>query len=114
MDILFAILLVILSAVVGGIIGTTKFFDKIMKDIGDWLEEIGLFKKTGKKMKPHYFGQNKPDEDDLLLKMTIDQGYVPTTCLLGGNVVMGLMNDGKDPCKGCNGPREKCGGRRKS
>jgi len=64
-------------------------------------------------MKPHYFHQEKPDDDDILLDMAKGQGYVPKPCLLGGQVVMGLINSGKDPCKGCEGLREKCGGRPK-
>ena len=63
-------------------------------------------------MKPHFFNQALPDHDDYILKMANNQGYVPQGCLLGGNVVMGLVNQAEDPCKGCNGPREKCGGRR--
>ncbi len=62
-------------------------------------------------MKPHYFEQDKADSDDMNLGMAKMQGYVPQACLLGGMVVMGLVNEGKDPCKGCNGPREKCHGR---
>ncbi len=62
-------------------------------------------------MKPHYFNQDSPDQDDIILKMAIGQGYVPKTCLLGGMVVMGLMNRGDDPCTGCNGPRKRCHGR---
>ena len=64
-------------------------------------------------MKPHYFNQEKSDEDDIWLELAITQGYVPSTCLLGGNVVVGLVNENKDPCKGCQGPRLKCFGRRK-
>jgi len=60
-------------------------------------------------MKPHYFEQDKAD-DDMYLDMAKMQGYVPKTCLLGGAVVMGLVNEGKNPCKGCQGPREKCHG----
>ena len=62
-------------------------------------------------MKPHYFNQGKVDGDDINLQMAIGQGYVPQTCLLGGIVVMDFINGGKDPCKGCHGPREKCHGR---
>lgn len=63
-------------------------------------------------MKPHYFDQDKADDDDMFLSMVIMQGYVPSTCLLGGIVVMGLVNEKKDPCKGCNCDRNKCHGRR--
>lgn len=62
-------------------------------------------------MKPHYFNQDKADTDDIGLKMALHQGYVPPKCLLGGMVVMAEMNAGRDPCAGCNGPREKCCGR---
>lgn len=62
-------------------------------------------------MQPHYFAQEKPDTDDIQLKMAIGQGYVPETCLLGGPLVMSLMNQNKDPCKGCHCPRDKCHGR---
>jgi len=64
-------------------------------------------------MKPHYFNQESPDPDDMLLLMAIHQGYVPDTCLLGGQTVMGLMNSGADPCKGCECDRDKCKGREK-
>ena len=61
-------------------------------------------------MKPHYFNQENPDSDDMLLKMASLQGYVPKACLLGGQTVMGLVSEGMNPCKGCEGPREKCKG----
>lgn len=65
--------------------------------------------------KPHYFEPADEAESkiDLWLNMAKGQGYVPQGCLLGGNVVMGLVNKGEDPCAGCNGPRERCGGRPK-
>ena len=62
-------------------------------------------------MKPHYFNQDKPDENDVLLQMAIHQGYVPGGCLLGGQVVMSLIQNNEDPCKGCACPRQKCLGR---
>ena len=62
-------------------------------------------------MKPHYFDQDKADSDEMILYMAKIQGYVPQTCLLGGPIVMGVVNRGEDPCKGCQGPREKCHGR---
>ena len=64
-------------------------------------------------MKFHYFDQDKADENDLQLKMAIQQGYVPFTCLLSGIIVMSEIILHKDPCGGCNGPREKCHGRAK-
>lgn len=65
-------------------------------------------------MKPHYFNQDKADTDDILLSMSISQGYVPHGCLLGGIVVMDEIKKGLDPCAGCAGPREKCEGRPKN
>ena len=62
-------------------------------------------------MKPHYFDQEAADKDDIMLVMAKGQGYIPPKCLLGGMVVMGLLNEGKRPCDGCNGPRDKCGGK---
>lgn len=62
-------------------------------------------------MKMHYFDQDSADPSDMMLAMAIGQGYVPKTCLLGGIVVMDEVNAGRDPCAGCNGPREKCKGR---
>jgi hypothetical protein len=62
-------------------------------------------------MKVHYFEQDIADNDDFMLKMAIKQGYVPQSCLLGGQPVMGLINEGKDPCNGCTCDRNKCHGR---
>ena len=64
-------------------------------------------------MKFHYFDQDKSDQDDLLLKMAIGQGYVPKTCLLGGQIIMGHIKVSNDPCKGCECDRVKCKGREK-
>lgn len=64
-------------------------------------------------MKPHYFDQDTPDTDDMQLGMAKMQGYVSKDCLLGGAIVMGEINSGNDPCKGCEGPRDKCNGRPK-
>jgi len=64
-------------------------------------------------MKPHYFEQNKPDADDMLLAMAKFQGYVPSNCLLGGPTVMAEVQLQRSPCMGCEGPREKCGGKPK-
>jgi hypothetical protein len=63
-------------------------------------------------MKTHYFKQEKADADDIQLEMAKEQGYVPWTCLLGGMIVMSEINKGRDPCGGCNSPREKCHGRK--
>lgn len=59
-------------------------------------------------MKPHYFDQKKPDEDDHLLQMAVMQGYVPENCLLNGQLVMGLVSIGESPCVGCHCDRSKC------
>lgn len=59
----------------------------------------------------HYFDDDIAPESDIMLKMAIAQGYVPSTCLLAGQVVMSEIQNGKDACKGCNGPRNKCNGR---
>ena len=64
-------------------------------------------------MKLHYFEQAEADRDDMMLGMAKMQGYVPLGCLLGGAVVMGEVQAGNHPCYGCNGPREKCGGKPK-
>lgn len=64
-------------------------------------------------MKIHYFEQDKADTDDFQLKMAINQGYCPPTCLLGGAVVMAEVTKGKSPCDGCECPREKCKGKDK-
>jgi len=61
-------------------------------------------------MQPHYFDKAEADKDDWQLNMAKEQGYVRPTCLLGGAVVMQQINAGKNPCWGCNGPREKCQG----
>lgn len=61
----------------------------------------------------HYFARAEADPNDMLLGMAKMQGYVPQGCLLGGIVVMSEVNGGRDPCAGCNGPRDRCGGRPK-
>ena len=61
-------------------------------------------------MKLHYFDQDEPDNDDIMLGIAKTQGYVPRDCLLGSQVVMSEINAGRNPCWGCNGPREKCHG----
>ena len=62
-------------------------------------------------MKPHYFEQGKADINDIHLEMAKAQGYVPTTCLLNGVVVMAEVREGRDPCAGCKGERSQCHGR---
>lgn len=61
----------------------------------------------------HYFDQSEADPADILLGLAKRQGYVPKNCLLGGLVVMGEINKGNDPCRGCECERVKCGGRPK-
>lgn len=62
-------------------------------------------------MKAHYFEQEEPDADDIMLAMAKIQFYVPSGCLLGGVVVMAETQEGRSACWGCNGPRDKCGGK---
>lgn len=69
--------------------------------------------ETNKPKPLHYFDRDVADPNDMMLSMCIQQGYVPTTCLLAGMVVMSEVRDGRDPCAGCEGPRAKCGGRPK-
>jgi hypothetical protein len=64
-------------------------------------------------MRTSYFDQDKADPDDMQLGMAIMQGYVPKGCLLGGPIVMAEVADGRNPCWGCEGPRERCGGKPK-
>lgn len=45
--------------------------------------------------------------------MCINQGYVPSTCKMDGQLCWLLVNDGKNPCDGCNYNREDCKGRPK-
>lgn len=66
-----------------------------------------------KPMNAHYFDLEVADPSDMLLGMAKMQGYVPEKCLLGGAVVMAEVQAGKSPCWGCNGPRNKCGGKPK-
>ena len=61
-------------------------------------------------MKLNYFDQDKVD-DDIQLKMSIQQGYVPSTCRLAGIIVLSEINLGNDPCAGCTYSRDICKGR---
>lgn len=61
-------------------------------------------------MKLNYFNQALPDEDDRLLRLAIDEGSVPPTCLLGGPIIEQAVREGQNPCHTCQGPRERCGG----
>jgi len=62
-------------------------------------------------VKHQYFSQGKADKDDLLLQHAVAQEWVPKGCLLEEWLVHDLRSGGIDPCAGCRGPREKCGGR---
>jgi hypothetical protein len=59
----------------------------------------------------HYFDRPEQAAQDKLLGLCIQQGYVPAGCLLGGDMVLGLIGKGQDPCRGCHGPRHICLGR---
>lgn len=37
-----------------------------------------------------------------MLNLCIQQGYVPPNCTLDGIIAFGLIQEGKNPCKGCN------------
>ena len=50
---------------------------------------------------------------DLMREMCIGQGYVPSGCYLTGMIVFRIIQQGGDPCKGCNLDRGICGGRPK-
>lgn len=65
-------------------------------------------------MTPHYFDKIAAPQTDVLLGMAKMQGYVPQTCLLGGAIVMADVSEGLNPCWGCEGPRDKCGGKPKN
>lgn len=39
---------------------------------------------------------------DEILKICIGQGYVPSDCKMDGMLVWLLINEGKNPCDGCN------------
>lgn len=52
-----------------------------------------------------------PDADDLLLKDAVERHIVPPGCRMSGAVVLGLHEDGLDPCGSCKYDRDICGGR---
>lgn len=52
--------------------------------------------------------------DDMFKQMAVQQGYVPATCTLDGQLVILLVNKGEDPCSGCNADRLVCKGRPRS
>ena len=51
------------------------------------------------------------DDQGIMRKLAVQQGYVPKTCLLDGFYIMAMINTAKDPCAGCNENRFVCGGR---
>lgn len=40
--------------------------------------------------------------DDAMLKLCIEQGYVPSNCQLNGTILFLLIREGCNPCLGCN------------
>ena len=44
-------------------------------------------------------------------QMCVQQGYVPSTCTMEGQMCWLLVNSQGDPCKGCNANRKICNGR---
>lgn len=50
-------------------------------------------------------------DKDIMLELVIKQGYVPAKCQMNGHMVLGLVNGGQDPCKGCNFDKLICKGR---
>lgn len=64
-------------------------------------------------MKVQYFTQQRADADDELLLTFTEKGVVPETCLLGGQMILSILQAGPehDPCEWCAGPRDRCGGR---
>ena len=52
-------------------------------------------------------------KEDIFHDMVVQQGYVPATCTLDGQLVLLLVNKGNDPCAGCNMDRLVCKGRPK-
>ena len=41
-------------------------------------------------------------DTDIIKDKCISQGYVPEHCKLNGELIWLLINDGKNPCEGCN------------
>lgn len=62
-------------------------------------------------MKYHYFNQLEADPDDQALQQSIFSEVVPPTCLLAGQIIEMAVAQQKDPCKSCQGPRNRCKGR---
>ncbi len=45
---------------------------------------------------------NEITQKDEMLNLCIQQGYIPPNCTLNGMIVFGLVQEGKNPCIGCN------------
>lgn len=45
---------------------------------------------------------------DKLREVCIKQGYVTGKCMLDGRLILGLIQNGKNPCLGCNMDRSIC------
>lgn len=56
-------------------------------------------------------GAKEVREMDIQKEMAVGQGYVPSTCIMPGQMVMALVTSEGDPCKGCNADRSVCKGR---
>ncbi len=52
-----------------------------------------------------------PVEDDGMLAMAQEQGWVPAGCYMDGQLLFALQKRGEDPCNVCNGHRLRCQGR---
>jgi hypothetical protein len=46
-------------------------------------------------------------------EMCIQQGYIPTTCTMDGQLAWLLVRKGENPCWGCNEDRKICKGQEK-
>ena len=53
----------------------------------------------------------KKQKKDTMLDICVEQGYVPETCQLDGQLVYMLTKENGDACKGCNIDRAVCKGR---
>ena len=78
---------------------------------GSTSERTQFFARSGSRKKKEQ--EEKRDDGGLILKMAIAQGYVAPECTLDGEMIMALLQSGRDPCFGCNEDRSVCGGRPK-
>ena len=58
--------------------------------------------KTKKIVQKIVQGDSNKKTNDMMLQMAIQQGYVSKDCGQNGELVMCLVNGGKNPCDGCN------------